>query len=73
MLFVKIGRVFIKSARNWRTTTSALPAQQQACRTLAHQEFQQFRFLNKALVFPDGSNEDGTIMYIDGVEVTKAC
>ncbi|GKC17984.1 proton-dependent oligopeptide transporter family protein [Tanacetum coccineum] len=70
--FVRIGRVFIKSARNWRTMTSALPAQQQACRTLAHQEFQQFRFLNKALVFPDGSNEDGTICSIDDVEETKA-
>nr|GEV27966.1 proton-dependent oligopeptide transporter family [Tanacetum cinerariifolium] len=70
--FVRIACVLIKSAKNRRTTTSALSAQQQACRTLAHQEFQQFRFLNKALVSPDGSDEDGAICSIDDVQETKA-
>ncbi|GJV86366.1 proton-dependent oligopeptide transporter family protein [Tanacetum coccineum] len=38
---------------------------------LPYQGSQQFKFLDKALLSPDGSNEDGTLSIIDDVEETK--
>ncbi|KAK9073484.1 hypothetical protein SSX86_007808 [Deinandra increscens subsp. villosa] len=73
--FVRIGQVFVEAARNWRTTCSAISLEEQACETFTHQGSQQFgslRFLNKALLSPDGSNESGTVCSIDEVEEAKA-
>ncbi|XP_024972053.1 protein NRT1/ PTR FAMILY 5.10-like [Cynara cardunculus var. scolymus] len=70
--FIRIGQVFVKAARNWRTTHSAISAVEQECGTLPHQDSQQFRFLNKALVSPDGSQEDGTVCSLDEVEEAKS-
>ncbi|KAI3778243.1 hypothetical protein L2E82_07395 [Cichorium intybus] len=60
--FLRIGHVFVKSARNWQTT--------EASGILPHQDSQQFRFLNKALC--NGLNEDGSVCSIDEVEEAKA-
>ncbi|GJZ51330.1 proton-dependent oligopeptide transporter family protein [Tanacetum coccineum] len=70
--FVRIVHVFVKAAWNRRTTPSEISAHEQACGTLHHQDSQEFRFLNKALLSPDGSNEDGTVCSIDEVEEAKA-
>ncbi|GKC33619.1 proton-dependent oligopeptide transporter family protein, partial [Tanacetum coccineum] len=69
--FVRIGHVFVKAARNWRTTPSTISAEEEACGFLPYQGSQQFKFLDKALLSPDGSNEDGTLSIIDDVEETK--
>ncbi|KAI7756185.1 hypothetical protein M8C21_032391 [Ambrosia artemisiifolia] len=70
--FVRIGQVFVVAARNWRTTWSAGFLEEQACETFTHQGSQQFRFLNKALLSPDGLNESGPICSVDEVEEAKA-
>ncbi|KAI3684558.1 hypothetical protein L6452_33782 [Arctium lappa] len=70
--FIRIGQVFFEAARNWSTTPSAISVEEQAYGTLHHQGSQQFRFLNKALLSPDGSNEDGTVCSIGEVEEAKA-
>nr|GEV27962.1 proton-dependent oligopeptide transporter family [Tanacetum cinerariifolium] len=69
--FVRIGQVFVKAARNWRTTPSTISAEEEACGFLPYQGSQQFKFLDKALLSPDGSNEGGTLSIIDDVEETK--
>ncbi|KAI7756188.1 hypothetical protein M8C21_032394, partial [Ambrosia artemisiifolia] len=68
----RIGNVFVKAARNWRTSYSTVSPQEQACGTLSHQDPRKFRFLNKALVSHDESNEDETVCSIDDVEESKA-
>ncbi|KAJ9559905.1 hypothetical protein OSB04_005065 [Centaurea solstitialis] len=101
--FTRIGRVFVKAARNWRITPSAV---EQECGTFPDQDSQQFSgkgvdvirgehrnrvpvfgtgtameppvpepepiFLNKALVSPNGSEEDRTICSLDEVEEAKS-
>ncbi|GJX29533.1 proton-dependent oligopeptide transporter family protein [Tanacetum coccineum] len=69
--FVRIGHVFVKAARNWRTTPSTISAEEEACGLFPYQGSQQFKFLDKALLSPDGSNEGGTLSIIDDVEETK--
>ncbi|KAI3512940.1 hypothetical protein L1887_20263 [Cichorium endivia] len=70
--FVRIGQVFVEAARNWRMTHTAISMEEEACGILPHQGSQQFRFLNKALLSPNGSNEYGTVCNINEVEEAKA-
>ncbi|PWA47427.1 proton-dependent oligopeptide transporter family [Artemisia annua] len=70
--FVRISHVFVKAARNWCTTPSRISAEDETCGFLPYQGSQQFKFLDKALLSPDGSNEDGTLSIIDDVGETKA-
>ncbi|KAI3807063.1 hypothetical protein L1987_22983 [Smallanthus sonchifolius] len=70
--FVRIGQVFVEAARNWRATLSMASLEEQACETFTHQGSQQLRFLNKALLSPDGSNESGPVCSVDEVEEAKA-
>ncbi|KAI3737285.1 hypothetical protein L2E82_27282 [Cichorium intybus] len=70
--FVRIGQVFAEAARNWRMTHTAISMEEEACGILPHQGSQQFRFLNKALLSPNGSNEYGTVCNINEVEEAKA-
>ncbi|GLU16341.1 hypothetical protein SLE2022_327790 [Rubroshorea leprosula] len=70
--FVRIGRVFIVAARNWQTSSSAIAAKEEACGTLPNEGSQQFNFLNKALLAPDGSEEYGRVCTIGEVEEAKA-
>ncbi|GLT27070.1 hypothetical protein SLA2020_020980 [Shorea laevis] len=70
--FVRIGRVFIVAARNWRAVSSAMIAREEACGTLPNEGSKQYEFLNKALLAPDGSVESGKVCTIGEVEEAKA-
>ncbi|XP_071733330.1 protein NRT1/ PTR FAMILY 5.10-like [Rutidosis leptorrhynchoides] len=71
--FVRIGRVFGEAARNWRNKSSELCVEAQACDTLPnYHDPVQFRFLEKALLTPDESNECGTVCSINEVEEAKS-
>ncbi|KAJ0603818.1 putative proton-dependent oligopeptide transporter family, PTR2 family proton/oligopeptide symporter [Helianthus annuus] len=63
--FIRIGNVFVKAAQNWRTSYSSVSLQE-------HQHPHQFRFLNKALISCNESNEDESVCSIDEVEEAKA-
>ncbi|KAJ7945742.1 Protein NRT1/ PTR FAMILY 5.10 like [Quillaja saponaria] len=65
--FVRIARVFAAAIRNRKSTLSAVATKQEA-----HQSFEQFRFLNKALLAPNGSKEGGESCSITEVEEAKA-
>ncbi|KAK1384299.1 hypothetical protein POM88_022034 [Heracleum sosnowskyi] len=70
--FTRIGRVFIKAINNWRSTISQQIIDEEAPGTLHHQSFQQFKFLNKALLSPDGSKIEANICSMNDVEEAKA-
>ncbi|KAM7515312.1 hypothetical protein LguiA_004895 [Lonicera macranthoides] len=70
--FVRIGQVFVKAARNWRTTPSAISLEEEARGILPDHGSEQFKFLNKALLSPDGSKEQGKVCSISEVEEAKA-
>uniref|UniRef100_A0A5B7BU08 Peptide/nitrate transporter n=1 Tax=Davidia involucrata TaxID=16924 RepID=A0A5B7BU08_DAVIN len=70
--FMRIGRVFAKAARNWRTAPSSIAIEEEAPENLPHQGSQQFKFLNRALLAPDGSKEDEGACSISEVEEAKA-
>ncbi|KAJ7949667.1 protein NRT1/ PTR FAMILY 5.10-like, partial [Quillaja saponaria] len=70
--FSRIGRVFVLAIRNWRTTPLAIATEEEACGILPHQSSEQFKFLNKALIAPDGSREGGRVCSVGDVEEAKA-
>ncbi|KAL8136028.1 protein NRT1/ PTR FAMILY 5.10-like [Apium graveolens] len=70
--FIRIGQVFIKATRNWKIDPTGLSIVEEARRTLPHQNFQQFNFLNKALILPTGSKEETNICTMNDVEEAKA-
>nr|XP_043640129.1 protein NRT1/ PTR FAMILY 5.10 [Erigeron canadensis] len=70
--FVRIGQVFVRAFQNRRTSPSSISLEEEASGTLPHRSSQQFRFLNKALVSPDGSKEEGNVCSITEVEEAKA-
>ncbi|XP_027092924.1 protein NRT1/ PTR FAMILY 5.10 isoform X1 [Coffea arabica] len=70
--FVSIGRVFLKAARNWITTSSASSMQEKSQGFLPCQGSQEFKFLNKALLVPDGPEEERNLCSIGEVEEAKA-
>ncbi|XP_057974569.1 protein NRT1/ PTR FAMILY 5.10-like [Malania oleifera] len=70
--FSRIIQVFIVAAKNWRTTTSAITIEEEACGTLPSQGSLQFKFLNKALLAPDGSKEEGKVCSRSEVEDAKS-
>ncbi|KAK3013732.1 hypothetical protein RJ639_008649 [Escallonia herrerae] len=70
--FTRIGQVFVKAARNWRTSPSVISTEEEVGGTLPDQGSQQFRFLNKALLSADGSTEDGKVSSVADVEEAKA-
>ncbi|EEF40612.1 oligopeptide transporter, putative [Ricinus communis] len=70
--FRRIGRVFLATIRNWQTSSSAIALEEEIRGTLPHQSSEQFKFLNKALLAPDGSKEDGKVCSLSEVEEAKA-
>ncbi|KAJ7945743.1 protein NRT1/ PTR FAMILY 5.10-like [Quillaja saponaria] len=70
--FVRISRVFVAAIRNRRTTLSAVAIDQEAHGMLPYRSFEQFNFLNKALLAPNGSKEVGEFCSISEVEEAKA-
>ncbi|CAI9114939.1 OLC1v1015764C1 [Oldenlandia corymbosa var. corymbosa] len=61
--FMRISRVFVNAAKNWRTNSSTLHNDQGS---------QQFKFLNKALVTPNASKEEKSSCSLNDVEDAKA-
>ncbi|KAK7839994.1 protein nrt1/ ptr family 5.10 [Quercus suber] len=59
--FLRIGRVFVAAVKNWRNIPLAIIIEEEAHATLPHHISEQFKFLNKALLSPDGSNEEGKL------------
>lgn len=70
--FVRISRVFIRAAKNWRTTPSALAVEEETQGLLPHPISDQYKFLNKALLAPDGSKDAGKVCTTNEVEEAKA-
>ncbi|KAH8490136.1 hypothetical protein H0E87_022596 [Populus deltoides] len=70
--FLRIGQVFFEAVRNWRTNSSAIDCREDAFGIVPHQSSEQFKFLNKALLTPNGSKEDGKVCSIGEVEEAKA-
>ncbi|OMO78818.1 Proton-dependent oligopeptide transporter family [Corchorus olitorius] len=70
--FVRIGRVFLLAVSNRKTPSSAIAAEEEAQGTLPTESSKQFKFLNKALLAPDGSKESGKVGSIREVEEAKA-
>ncbi|KAI3821169.1 hypothetical protein L1987_08727 [Smallanthus sonchifolius] len=70
--FIRIGLVFVRAFQNRKTTLSSISMEEEALGTLPHQGSLQFRFLNKALISPDGSKEEGKVCTINEVEEAKA-
>ncbi|KAG8378486.1 hypothetical protein BUALT_Bualt08G0142100 [Buddleja alternifolia] len=69
--FVSISHVFIQSARNFQATPTAVSVEKDAQENLAHKDA-RFSFLNKALLAPDGSRENGNDCNIRDIEDAKA-
>ncbi|KAJ4830085.1 hypothetical protein Tsubulata_039162, partial [Turnera subulata] len=70
--FVRIGRVLLATIRNWKTAPSIAALQEEACGSaLHHRCSEQFGFLNKALLLPDGSLEDEKMCSVSEVEEAK--
>ncbi|XP_038891003.1 protein NRT1/ PTR FAMILY 5.10-like [Benincasa hispida] len=69
--FMRIGRVFVNAARNWRTTSSDVVILEEGQDAMLYQRAGQLRFLNKALVAPMDSDKDGKTCNIAEVEEAK--
>ncbi|KAE8666508.1 Protein NRT1/ PTR FAMILY 5.16 [Hibiscus syriacus] len=69
--FVRIRRVFILAVKNRKTASSAIAAEEEARGMLPTRCSKQFKFLNKALLAPDGSKEQGKVCSIGEVEEAK--
>ncbi|KAK6152824.1 hypothetical protein DH2020_012463 [Rehmannia glutinosa] len=69
--FVRIGRVFVKAARNWRTAPNIISVEEEAQQIMPHQ-ITKFKFLDKAVLAPDGSEEDGNICSLGDVDDAKS-
>ncbi|XP_022852257.1 protein NRT1/ PTR FAMILY 5.10-like isoform X1 [Olea europaea var. sylvestris] len=65
--FVRIGRVFLNA-----TTQTAISKEEEARGILPYQSSEQFKFLNKALLAPDGSKEYGKVCTVTEIEEAKA-
>ncbi|XP_031113539.1 protein NRT1/ PTR FAMILY 5.10-like isoform X1 [Ipomoea triloba] len=70
--FVRIGRVFIYAAKNHKTSTTEISMELEVQGILPNKGSQQFMFLNKALLAPNGSKEDRKTCTIDEVNEAKA-
>ncbi|KAK6116682.1 hypothetical protein DH2020_049564 [Rehmannia glutinosa] len=70
--FLRIGTVFVRAARNWKTTPSAISMEAEAHGILPYEGFQQYKFLNKALLRPNDLKKDEKVCSISDVEEAKA-
>ncbi|KAI5567530.1 hypothetical protein BDE02_13G096400 [Populus trichocarpa] len=69
---LRIARVFVAAFRNWRFTPSSLASEEEGRGTVPHQSYEQFKFLNNALLTTDGSKEDQKVCTFRDVEEAKA-
>ncbi|KAL4340858.1 hypothetical protein GQ457_08G008780 [Hibiscus cannabinus] len=66
--FVRIGRVFVLAFRNRKTASSAIATEE----ALPTESSKQFKFLENALLAPEGTMEQGKMCSIREVEEAKA-
>ncbi|KAK4413383.1 protein NRT1/ PTR FAMILY 5.10 [Sesamum alatum] len=69
--FVRIHRVFIKAAKNWKADPVALSIDEEGQGILPQEGCAQFKFLDKALLAPDGSINE-KICSVTDVEDAKS-
>ncbi|GLT27075.1 hypothetical protein SLA2020_021030 [Shorea laevis] len=69
--FRRIGRVFIAAARNWKASSPTM-ANEDGHGNIHLEKSEQFKFLNKALLIPSGSNENYRECSVEEVEEAKA-
>ncbi|XP_075483821.1 uncharacterized protein LOC142523978 [Primulina tabacum] len=69
--FARITRVFVKAAINWLATLSGTSTDYEA-RPILHHEDSQFRFLDEALIIPEGSKNNTKACSIADIEEAKA-
>lgn len=69
---LRIARVFVAAFRNWRFTPSSIASEEEGRGTVPHQSYEQFKFLNNALLTTDGSKEDQKVCTFRDVEEAKA-
>ncbi|KAL2517116.1 Protein NRT1/PTR FAMILY 5.10 [Abeliophyllum distichum] len=67
----RISRVFVKAAINWRTKSSTSSYNEEGQETAPQLCSQQFKFLNKALLAPDGSREYEEASNVSEIEEAK--
>ncbi|GMN51797.1 hypothetical protein TIFTF001_020949 [Ficus carica] len=67
--FVRIGGVFVAAFRNWRRAPSTIATEVEI---LHHQNSEQYKFLDKALIAPYNLEEDGLVCSLAEVEEAKA-
>ncbi|KAF2297337.1 hypothetical protein GH714_021642 [Hevea brasiliensis] len=68
--FIRIGRVIVRAARNWRSAPLGLAAEEETY--MCDQSSEQFKFLNKALLAPDSIMEGQEKCRVSDVNETKA-
>ncbi|KAL3638716.1 hypothetical protein CASFOL_016623 [Castilleja foliolosa] len=69
---LRIGNVFVRAAKNRQTTLSDVSMEAEAQGILPYEGFQQYIFLNKALLKPTNSKKDEKVCSINDVEEAKA-
>lgn len=69
---LRIAQVFVAAFRNWRFTPSSIASEEEGRGTIPHQSYEQFKFLNNALLTTDGSKEDQKVCTFRDVEEAKA-
>ncbi|CAK7344805.1 unnamed protein product [Dovyalis caffra] len=69
--FFRIGQVFVAAFRNWRITPSVIASEEEGHRTIPHQSYEQFKFLNNALLSTYDSKEDQKVCTLSEVEEAK--
>ncbi|KAL0326390.1 UNVERIFIED_CONTAM: protein NRT1/ PTR FAMILY 5.10 [Sesamum radiatum] len=69
--FLRIYRVFIKAAKNWKAAAPVAISTEEEAQGILPQKSAQFRFLDKALLAPDGSINEKTCSVAD-VEDAKS-
>ncbi|KAI3431871.1 uncharacterized protein J3R85_007738 [Psidium guajava] len=67
--FIRAGRVYVAAAKNWRKNAPLLPSEEEALE-LIPENYKQLKFLNKALIIADDSEENQTS--VDDVEEAKS-
>ncbi|XP_051139185.1 protein NRT1/ PTR FAMILY 5.10-like [Andrographis paniculata] len=73
--FVRIGLVFVRAAGNWQADTFAASSEAEAQGMITSKSFEQYKFLNKALLAPpNGSKQESSQVCssISDVEEAKA-
>ncbi|GLT27073.1 hypothetical protein SLA2020_021010 [Shorea laevis] len=70
--FARIFCVYLAALKNWQGITPIIEVEEGNYEKIPAKSFDQFRFLNKALLARKGTEECGTMCNIDDIEEAKA-